>query len=268
MRVKQLKNSSDWGMPSRTGIGVTISVLYAGLLIALIIWRWEDVAKLGLNELGDFAAGAFGPMAILWLVLGYFQQGDELKQNTDALIQQATELKQSAEHQAALVEVSRMQVNAEVERHREERRRQKLKMQPRFSLSWEAEGYTGRGKLTITNIGSECSDLYVHCDEETEGGNIFLNVFGDYPILRRNEEIIASLLIPGIERVESLHISIRYNDGDDIEYVQTYEGVCQSGGRIPTIDYESYAEMAERTEFQAELLADFVTPAAATQEHP
>lgn len=58
------------------------------------------------NEWGDFFAGVSAPLAFLWLVIGYFQQGEELGQNTKALEQQekalqlqVDELKQSVEQQ-------------------------------------------------------------------------------------------------------------------------------------------------------------------------
>ena len=41
-----------------------------------------------LNELGDFLAGIFAPIAFFWLILGYIQQGKQLDQNTKALEQQ------------------------------------------------------------------------------------------------------------------------------------------------------------------------------------
>lgn len=67
---------------------------------------WETASKLSFNEWGDFFAGTFAPLAFLWLVIGYFQQGEELGQNTKALEQQekalqlqVKELKQSVEQQ-------------------------------------------------------------------------------------------------------------------------------------------------------------------------
>jgi len=42
-----------------------------------------------LNELGDFIAGVFAPIAFLWLILGYIQQGKQLDQNTRALTELA-----------------------------------------------------------------------------------------------------------------------------------------------------------------------------------
>lgn len=56
-----------------------------------------------LNEVGDFLAGAFGPVTILWLVLGFFQQGIELRQGTTALNLQATELRNSVVQQCEMV---------------------------------------------------------------------------------------------------------------------------------------------------------------------
>jgi len=41
---------------------------------------------------GVFFAGAFAPLALFWLVAGYWQQGMELKQNTAALVLQQKEL--------------------------------------------------------------------------------------------------------------------------------------------------------------------------------
>jgi hypothetical protein len=57
------------------------------------IAHWTDLAALPANSLGDFAAGVVAPLAFLWLVVGYFQQGEELRQNTAALHLQAEELK-------------------------------------------------------------------------------------------------------------------------------------------------------------------------------
>lgn len=78
-------------------------------------FRHEELLSLKLNELGDFLAGSFGPIAFGWLVLGYIQQGKELKVSSDALRLQADELRNSVEAQKDLVEVNRAQVKAELE---------------------------------------------------------------------------------------------------------------------------------------------------------
>lgn len=251
----------------RTEIGYWASLVYGALLVSYIIHNWSKLASLAPNELGDFTAGAFGPLAILWLVLGYFQQGDELKQNTDALVQQAAELQQSAAHQAALVEVSRLQVQNEIERHREERRRQKIKNQPKFSLTWESDGYENmnRGALQCTNLGPECMDVHIWCDEDNVNVGVQIETYEEYPILRRNEAVKATLLIPDLSSTELIEISIWYCDGDDDEQVQSYIGRVNLAGLRPKIIFETYAEMAQRTDFHEDLLNEL---AASTEANP
>lgn len=56
------------------------------LVLAWLGWgKWGALQDKPLNELGDFLAGAFSPLAFLWLVVGYFQQGHELSASVAAL---------------------------------------------------------------------------------------------------------------------------------------------------------------------------------------
>lgn len=43
------------------------------------IFDLDDMKKLKPNEWGDFFAGFFAPLAFLWLIFGYYQQGQELR---------------------------------------------------------------------------------------------------------------------------------------------------------------------------------------------
>ncbi|MDC5162627.1 hypothetical protein ACJOYG_05320 [Acinetobacter baumannii] len=56
------------------------------------------------NELGDFLAGIFAPLAFLFLYLGYIQQSKELQQNTQALSLQAHELNNLVNNQKEEIE--------------------------------------------------------------------------------------------------------------------------------------------------------------------
>lgn len=77
------KNSLYWG------IGITV----VWLTVIISFWIFGGLSSPdSLNELGDFLAGIFAPIAFLWLVLGYVQQGKQLEQNTKALEQQANAL--------------------------------------------------------------------------------------------------------------------------------------------------------------------------------
>jgi hypothetical protein len=55
------------------------------------------------------------PVAFIWLVLGFLQQGDELRLSTQALIYQVDELRESVEQQKQLVDASTKAVEASTE---------------------------------------------------------------------------------------------------------------------------------------------------------
>lgn len=84
-------------------IGIALTVMYAWFAWWLMGDRIQELQTMDLNEVGDFLAGAFGPVTILWLVLGFFQQGIELRQGTTALNLQATELRNSVVQQCEMV---------------------------------------------------------------------------------------------------------------------------------------------------------------------
>lgn len=84
--------------------GALGTVAYLLLIAVTVVLKFEGFQDLKLNELGDFLAGVFGPVAFLWLVLGFLQQGRELKLSSDALRLQADELRASVEQQTMMVE--------------------------------------------------------------------------------------------------------------------------------------------------------------------
>lgn len=142
---------------TRVWIGGIASILYVFAMVVIAISRWHELRDLDLNELGDFLAGVFGPLAILWLVLGYFQQGEELKQNTEALHLQADELKRSVAQQEALVLVAKQQMD-------EARRIERDAKFPRFELT--TEGLAGLPDIAsqlihVRNVGASANQVKV-----------------------------------------------------------------------------------------------------------
>lgn len=71
---------------------IIATALYVGIVLGF--GSTKDVLALPLNALGDFLAGAFAPLAFFWLVLGYRNQVEELKQNSKAINLQAEQLRQ------------------------------------------------------------------------------------------------------------------------------------------------------------------------------
>ncbi|CAN7323829.1 hypothetical protein LJR168_001766 [Pseudoxanthomonas sp. LjRoot168] len=89
-----------------TKFGVGISIAYIAIMTAYTMHELDDVLGMKPNEFGDFLAGAFGPLALAWVVVGYFQQGVELRQNTQALELQVKELQRSVAEQARMNELA------------------------------------------------------------------------------------------------------------------------------------------------------------------
>jgi hypothetical protein len=96
----------------RTGMGVLLTLAWVALWAAAV---WGDILPasvvdkreaLTLNAWGDVFAGTVAPIAFLWLILGYFQQGDELEQNTEALRAQVAETAELVKEYARLADVT------------------------------------------------------------------------------------------------------------------------------------------------------------------
>ncbi|WP_346400425.1 hypothetical protein [Pseudomonas syringae] len=86
--------------------------IYLAAIVLKVLFDFQRFLDLKLNEFGDFLAGAFGPVAFLWLVLGFLQQGRELKLSTDALRLQAEELRHSVEQQRRMADAAVQQIHS------------------------------------------------------------------------------------------------------------------------------------------------------------
>ena len=144
-------------MGIRTKLAIAVTAVYVFGFVCLLVLRWQELAGLPLNELGDFLAGSFGPLALAWLVFGYFQQGDELRQGTEALRLQAQELRNSVDQQTELVKAS----NVSLENH-------ELGLEPLLQIT----GYDSSSglfenrrvaidTLTFTNSGGYCESVAI-----------------------------------------------------------------------------------------------------------
>lgn len=100
--------------------GILITVLWLLLIVVFAIFG-DLTFPQSLNELGDFLAGIFAPIAFFWLVLGYMQQAKQLEQNTQALKQQEQalqlqieEMRESVRQQKELVIVQNNQFESQL----------------------------------------------------------------------------------------------------------------------------------------------------------
>ncbi len=144
--------------------GIIVTALYTIFAWWLIGDRIQSLQMMPLNEVGDFLAGAFGPLAILWLVLGFFQQGIELRQGTEALLMQAKELKSSVEQQTELVEVSRRQLEADIAAASRIVEQAERDAEPHIDLYYKDRVYSagkGHARFFVSNSGPKCDFLKV-----------------------------------------------------------------------------------------------------------
>ena len=160
-------------------LGIKLTKLYLIFLFAgvpvLAFLGAIEISPVTLNEFGDLFAGAFGPLAIFWVVLGFFQQGHELRNSVATLELQANELANSVEQQKELVEVTREQLEHErqlmvsnLEHRRDENR-------PKLIVSYNPSVRTGANQakyeLRVQNTGGSlsCVQISVKSGHETVG---------------------------------------------------------------------------------------------------
>lgn len=103
--------SSGWRKLSKYGLGV--SLLYLAVIGSLSLENRALFNDLKADGWATFVSGIFSPLAFLWLVLGFFQQGHELRQSAEALRLQGDELRNSVEQQKALVDLNKEQLEHE-----------------------------------------------------------------------------------------------------------------------------------------------------------
>ena len=155
-------------MKPLTKIGLGITALWVVSNILLGICVPADYSAMTLNEWGDFLAGASAPLALLWLVIGYFQHGEELRLNTEALSAQQEELRRQVEETAILAQNAERQARAAenlVNLNRAEQDRAALRevmdAQPDFAASGGSYS-TVEISQEIVNRGGAATEIEFH----------------------------------------------------------------------------------------------------------
>ncbi len=225
-------------------IGFVLTSIYAFVVIMIVCGQWDEIIKMTPNEWGDFLAGVFGPLALLWVVLGFLQQGVELKNSREALLLQAEELKNSVEAQKDLGKAAWAQV-AENQAARElDKRRKNLEAIERMKpiiIMRSIRGGTKSGKkfvnFIIENKGNTCLNISIS----------FLN----------SNYYIPSLSIGKIDRDQTIKfasyvnlndvykediLSISFEDIKGKKYKRAYN-ITPRDGRIPDIDLAGYQDI-------------------------
>lgn len=141
-------------MSWRTKLALFFSSIYIIGFAMICVIRFDELRCLSLNELGDYLAGSFGPLAFAWLVFGYFQQGDELRQGTEALRLQTAELNNSVIQQTKLASANEITL-----------RNHENSLEPLFKVVGDDSGWDDEGEFNFSfslhNLGEYCEEVSV-----------------------------------------------------------------------------------------------------------
>lgn len=218
------------------------------LLAYFFIFDHNVFAALELNEKGDALAGIFAPLAFLWLVFGYLQQGQELKQNTKALKLQAEELKNSVEQQKQLVEVTQAELQLIKKKDERQIKSETINAQPffhfaNFSLS-NYNSHSRRGvqlNFRLKNSRSTCRPLNVYAEPtKIEGSNDYTSsVVTELELIKTTENyeydcyVVLHPQHVFKDNSLSIDVSFRYNDAFDDMHIQKFRFILyQSFGEL------------------------------------
>lgn len=212
----------------------------------LIIFHWfnvsiEGLQKLPANELGDFLAGTFAPLAFMFLILGYIQQGEELQQNTEALKLQADELRNSVEQQSHMVAVAQEELRLLKNESDLQKKRYERSLQPLFQIERSngfitAENYDRAiFVLPLKNYGAEVRGLSIEVlTSSNTASNArvskgrYIDVLLNYYQSNREAKVDLKLEVPYdtimnlVNSSDGLHMQINYYDLENNKWYAEY----------------------------------------------
>ena len=148
--------SKNKGLSWAAILGVLFTIAWIGYVVYETATDKDGYQSLKLNELGDFFAGAGGPIVLLWIVIGYFQQ-------SAALRLQQEELKNQVEETKNLVAQSTRQAELMAEEMELIRRGKHQDSQPRLAMQ-RVSSTSGTVSCKITNFGATITDVVVQSD--------------------------------------------------------------------------------------------------------
>ncbi|WP_437880874.1 hypothetical protein [Pseudomonas sp. LRF_L74] len=203
-------------------IGFAGTAIYMVIVLAMTWYRIPSLwsSETDINEVGDFLAGAFAPLAFLWLVLGFFQQGEELRNSNEALKLQASELRNSVDQQVESVKAQHKNLQNYAS-----------SVEPLLKVSCVDAGWGREGifycSMSVHNLGDYCERLLILMTQDGVAnqtvsvgclfgdGNVGF-VFDDIYEWRNFEVSIQYLTRSGVQNVQRFSMS-HYADNRECE---------------------------------------------------
>ena len=224
--------------------GVVATVVYLFSIAFVLSEKLGELGSLELNNFGDFLAGAFGPLAIFWLVLGFFQQGEELRNSIKSLDLQTRELKESVMQQKELARISKEQFQLQEKEFNTAIQRLGESIQPKFIVSYRGHGESTasvwdepkdvplRHQLAFANVGGTACEVEMWLGYgllEPEDGPIV--VWPQFEIHNRYVELFAS-----DTHGDTIQLVLNYKDATGNQYTAEFAFVRTSHGDFPSFE--------------------------------
>lgn len=202
------------------GSVINWSLTLGWMAIVFYLWQYSGIKKPDeLNAVGDFLAGVFAPLAFFWLVRGYYQQGEELRQNTQALKMQSDELANSVLQQQHIVALTREEL--EITKKELERQR-KLRKSHALPIFHFLEG-TIHFSPHLTTFPEFIELQFKFYNSKTIARNVMFHSMGeDFIFKKNNYEIVDTF---GLNNKVHLELSIKFkSDALNLEDSLIYNG--------------------------------------------
>lgn len=205
-------------------VGGVVTVAYLVGVAVLVYIKRESLPGLELNAIGDFLAGVFGPIAFLWLVLGYMQQGRELKLSSEALQMQALELKNSVEQQTVMARAAIQQIDTQRLSLEYQQREFERTIVPvfRFETASRGGGSVGEQVRSVTrlvNSGQDVSQVSIIFNPAIGGNDKF---FVSEAKNSSAQEIVFTFIWPDNDLSGGCSLSYMRSDGKRVREEFTY----------------------------------------------
>jgi hypothetical protein len=154
-------------MKRLTIFAITVTAIWVSGCAAIVFLKWDSALSLQLNAWGVFLGTLTAPLALFWLVIGYFQQGEELRLNTKALQAQQEALMRRMAETALLPKYSEQQAKASElleplnkQEAGKGKSRERMAAQPRFFAKGGRQ--SGRSiETTVENSGAEILEISI-----------------------------------------------------------------------------------------------------------
>ncbi len=146
----------------RSCFGYLCTVAILGGVAALLVWKRKDVPGLELNEWGDLIAGVSAALAFVWILVGYWQQNEELRIQVEELKQSVEAQQKQATATEESLEIAKARIRREANERREGSTPRVRFAGTQTSVEWAA--------VTVDNLTRE----QVECSVAVVDGSITL----------------------------------------------------------------------------------------------